>query len=223
MRGLFWSLVFTALALGATAPTAQAQSTKQFGIVAGVDFATLTGNDADLLETGTRTGFMGGLFATFPLGGSGQWVLEPELLYSMQGASIFNDGSLGAGVDATLVLDYISVPVLVRWSAKPDGTGFYVLGGPSVDFNVNCKFSVSAEGESADAKCEDFSDLAGVSLSANTLFSGRLGAGYSAGRFGVEGRWVYSWGDVLKGTADNIESNLDAKSSTFAILLRFTK
>mgnify|MGYP003557664224 CR=1 FL=1 len=70
MRKLFRISTLAALVLGAAVVTAQAQE-KQFGLLAGANFATINGSDISD-GTGTRTGFAGGIFFAIPVGG-GNW------------------------------------------------------------------------------------------------------------------------------------------------------
>ncbi len=197
-----------ALALAATALTAQAQE-KQVGLLLGANFATLNGSDYVSDGAGTRTGFVGGLFVAIPLGG-GNWFIEPEVLYSMQGDTY--DNSAYNGTDA---LDYIRIPVLIKWVANPGAKGFYVMAGPSVGFNVKCNDSGDAVGGgSYDEDCSDFG------VKALTVFSGDLGAGYSFGRFSIEGRYNFDWSDAVElddGTA------VDVKNSVISAIVRITK
>lgn len=215
MRKFFRISTLAALALGAAAVTAQAQN-KTFGLLAGANFATINGSDISD-GTGTRTGFVGGLFVGIPLSG-GNWSIEPELLYSMQGATYDN-----SDFEGTYAVDYIKIPILVRWSANPAGKGIYVLAGPSVGFNVSCNDSGTYKPTDTDydGDCED-EDF----IKPKTTFSGDIGIGYSTGRFGIEGRYSFDWGDAFEisgtGTALDGES-LDAKNSVISVMLRFTK
>lgn len=203
------------LALAATAFTAQAQE-KEVGLLLGANFATINGSDISD-GTGTRTGFVGGLFFAFPLGG-GNWYIEPEVLYSMQGATY--DNSLYNG---TYAVDYIKIPVLVKWVANPGGKGFYLMLGPTVGFNVSCNDSGDVVGGgSYDGTCEEED-----AVKAKTTFSGDIGAGYSFGRFSIEGRYSWDWGDAFEisgtGDPDLDGTSLDAKNSVIAAIVRITK
>jgi len=201
----------TALALAATALTAQAQE-KQVGLLLGANFATINGDDVSD-GIGTRTGFVGGLFVAIPVGG-GNWFIEPELLYSMQGATYDNQY-----FDGTYAVDYIRVPVLVKWVANPGGKGFYIMLGPSVGLNVSCNDSgdIAGGGGSYDGSCEDEDGI-----KAKTVFSGDVGAGYSFGRFSIEGRYGWDWGDAFE-PADGSDVAIDAKNSVISAIVRITK
>lgn len=216
MRKLFRISTLAALALGAAAVTAQAQE-KQFGLLLGANFATLNGSDYVSPGSGTRTGFVGGLFMAIPIGG-GNWFIEPEVLYSMQGDTY--DNSSYKGTDA---LDYIRIPVLVKWVANPGGKGFYAMLGPSVGFNITCNDSgdIAGGGGSYDEDCSEFN------AKAKTVFSGDIGAGYSFGRFSIEGRYSFDWGDAIEitgtGDPDLDGTSVDVKNSVISAIVRITK
>jgi len=222
MHRFFRISALAALALGVTALTAQAQRAKTFGVVAGVDFSTLTGctdaNDptCDLSDgISSKTGFMGGFFVGIPIGAGG-WTLEPELLYAQKGAKYDNIDFTG-----TQSLDYISIPVLIRWNAKPEG-GFYVFGGPQLSFNVRCNDS-GTDNETNTTYDEDCSTFPGIS--ANTVFSSTLGVGFGKGRVALEGRYDYDWGNAIKYTepTTGTVTSFDIRNSVWALMLRFTK
>jgi len=212
MSRFFRAVSLAVLALGLTAMSAQAQK-KTMGIVAGVDFATINGSD-NLNGAGSRTGFQGGLFVGIPLG-TGGWAIEPEALYSMQGATYSGSGNNGA-----LAADYIKIPVLVTWSKNPGGKGVYVLAGPTVGFSVSCNVSGTTGFGSVDGSCENEADF-----KAKTTFSGDVGLGFSNGRFGLEGRYSWDWGDAFEVASGSTGAgtSLNMKNSVWSILLRFSK
>jgi len=213
MRRMIRVFALAVLALGATALSAQAQK-KTMGLLAGVDFATINGSDISD-GTGTRTGFQGGLFFGIPLG-SGGWAVEPEALYSMQGATYDNSAFKG-----TYAVDYIKIPILFKWSKNPGGKGIYAMAGPTIGFNVSCNDSGDDKlsSTSYDGSCENEDNV-----KAKTTWSGDLGLGFSNGRFGIEGRYSFDWGDAFE-VANGVGAgtSLDAKNSVWSILVRFSK
>ena len=213
MRKFFRISALAALALGATALTAQAQSQKTMGLVAGVDFSTMTGDWASE-GSSARTGFMGGLFVAFPVG-SGNIAIEPELLYSMKGEKYDN-----ADFKGTEAHDYIEIPVLFKWSSKPSGQGVYLLAGPAINFSVSCKDSgTDSEGTSYDEKCSDYPEV-----SVKSPISGVLGLGFSNGRFGIEGRYDFDLSDAIcVDLPAESGGSICGKNKVWAILLRFSK
>ena len=158
MRKFFRISALAALALRVTALTAQAQRAKQFGIVAGAAFTDFSGcisegtmTAATSPGTTSKTGFVGGLFVGLPVGGGNTWI-EPELLYIGKGAS-----TTTSSTPAAETLDYITMPILFRWNSQPDG-GFFVLVGPTVNFNISCSDSGTDNlaDESYDEKCGEY-------------------------------------------------------------------
>ena len=133
MRKFLRISTLAALALGATALTAQAQGAKQFGILAGVGFANMSASDDfDGFDLGTRTGFVGGFYFALPV--AARMAIEPEVLYTMKGTKL-ND------FDIDLNNDYIEIPVLFKYNFN-DAGGPYLLAGPSVGFSISCNESV---------------------------------------------------------------------------------
>lgn len=112
---------------------ANAQSVN-FGIKAGLNVFTI--NDDGDNDYSSRTGFHAGLLAHIHL--DKQWALQPELVYSQQGAKLS---------DATLKLDYLNVPVMVQYMFD---NGFRLQAGPQVGFLLGGK--VEEDGEEADVK-----------------------------------------------------------------------
>jgi hypothetical protein len=219
MRKLFRISALVASALGAIALTAQAQSVKSFGIIGGVTFASFTGSladgffiadasgEVDFYNKHSTTGFVGGFFVDIPVGPSVS--LEPELLYASKGAEytvdLYDDigDYLGSGI-LTGNLDYIMIPVLLRYDFQKAG-GPYSLIGPAVSFNISC----SLVGDGGSLNCSD--DLG---LETTTTFGGILGLGFQKGSFGGEVRYDFDFGDAF--------SNLSGlKNAAWEVLLRY--
>lgn len=174
----------------------QAQS-KTYGILGGVAFSTLTGNNVS--NAASRTGFMGGLFLDVNINSS--VAVEPEVLYSMKGSDF-------TGTDTTVALNYIEVPILVKYSLHP-ASGMYLLAGPTVNFDTG-----------SDVPSIPTTTGPALSLSPNLTFGGILGLGYSFGHVGIEGRYDFDFSDAL---AVDPFTNLDAKNRVWAVLLRFSR
>jgi outer membrane protein with beta-barrel domain len=148
------------------------------GILGGVNFAKVEGNDF-FRTPDARKAFVGGGFVLFHLHhGLG---IEPELLYAQQGGR--NDDT-----DAELRLDYVQLPVLLRYDfLEPSTVHPFVYGGPAFSLEVNC--SRTTEGHAVD--CDQSSihqrpfDFAGVIGAGVSLKVGReavsLSARYLAG------------------------------------------
>ncbi|MBS1662092.1 MAG: PorT family protein, partial [Bacteroidetes bacterium] len=101
---------------GISLTTAKAQF--QFGAKAGINFNTLGGSDAGAAKNlvGVNLGF----YARLPL--QERLSLQPEMLYSTQGADYSN---------ASVHLNYLNIPILLRYNA---GAGFGIYTGPQIGF-----------------------------------------------------------------------------------------
>ena len=195
MRKFIRLSALLAMALGTTALTAQAQGAKQFGILAGVGFATMSdGDDFDGLALGTRTGFVGGLYFSLPV--APRMAIEPEVLYSMKGTKLED-------FDPTIDVnnDYIEIPVLFKYNFNDTG-GPYLLAGPAVGFSISCNLTDGTD----EADCDE------LLSNTTTTFGGVLGLGFQKNRFGLEGRYDFEFGDAFEDIA--------AKNSQWVILAR---
>lgn len=131
-------LLAAALIIVADASHARAQAKvtprPTYGVLAGVNVSTLSGSSVE--GASSRTGFIGGGFVTFHFGsGLG---LEPEMLYSMQGAKT-------NGGDAALNLTYLQIPVLLRYDFSTRSTAHpFFVAGPSFGIRMGCSASGQA-------------------------------------------------------------------------------
>jgi len=247
MPKFFRHAVLAALAIAALASTAEAQSTKHWGIIGGMDFSTFTGSDADgqtfdfgggdsfTSTKGSLTGFMGGLYVAIPIGTS--VVFEPELLYAGKGAKYSYSATFGGtSTDVGEVKyhgDYLSIPLLIRYNFNPEG-GPYLLGGLSVNFNLSCSADVNGTlasalqdfGADTDPGCAYFDVLAEtpeeiwIPLKANTTFSGVIGLGFQKDRVGLEGRYDFDFNNAADFDVSGAPS-FEVKNTAWEILLRY--
>ncbi|RMB57394.1 PorT family protein [Dokdonia sinensis] len=134
-------ILFTILCVGTFIAT-QAQEFN-FGAKAGVNLASIGGDDTDDLDG--RTSFHLGLTGTYML--SEQFALQGELLYSSVGAKFEENGDGFSGESVTK-LDYLSIPLLGRFFVTE---GFSLEAGPQISLLLSAKeefdFSDSFEGE----------------------------------------------------------------------------
>jgi hypothetical protein len=97
------------------------QSQTSFGVKAGVNFATLSGDDVDGLDGQTTVNFGG----VVNIGITESLSVQPELLYSRQGFE--ND-------DITAFLDYITIPIMADFKVAER---LSIQGGPQFGININ--------------------------------------------------------------------------------------
>ena len=133
--------------------TANSQGVK-LGAKAGVNIASLNGDDVDDLDG--RTSFHIGAAAEISI--SEKFSVQPELLYSAQGAKESFDGD-----EIKLNVDYLNIPVLAK---------FYVAEGFSVEAGPQVGLLLSAKAKFGDEEEDLKDDLKGIDFGAN------LGLGY---------------------------------------------
>jgi Outer membrane protein beta-barrel domain len=195
-------LIASALLITAGVSTASAQAgmvpRTSFGVLGGVNFAKVSGNDVDGAKT--RTGAVGGISLDFHL--APQVSLEIDGLYSQQGTKSDFDGD-----DLTLKLDYVQVPVLIKYRF-PTHTQLrpFLEVGPYAAFRTKCDLSSGGE----TASCEDFFGEKAKS----TDFGGTAGAGvgFKLGRQELSLVARYSMGFT------KILSDSDVKNKVFSVL-----
>ncbi len=105
--------------------TANAQHAN-IGIKAGLNLYTIKSDNTDF---STKAGFHAGLIGHIHM--TKQFALQPEIVYSAEGGKYKN-----AGVETSIKLDYINVPVIFQYMFD---NGFRLQAGPQVGFLINAK------------------------------------------------------------------------------------
>jgi hypothetical protein len=141
----FGVALFLGFALFAPA-SASAQAV--IGLKGGIGISDLSVENDDSFDS--RTAFIGGGFATIGLGET--FFLQPEVLYALKGAS-----SDFEGVEATIALDYIEIPLLVGAQFGLGGSSVVprVFAGPAVAFETGCKISGEDGFVSVELDCDE--------------------------------------------------------------------
>lgn len=130
------------------------------GVRVGGNFATLGGDDAELVFTlgdqgqeipiDRRTGFMVGGYALIDF--AGPFALQPELLYVQKGAQVETEFSFQGQtqtITSTLQLSYLELPVLAKLQVPLSGpVSPNVFAGPSVGINVASSQETESGGQS---------------------------------------------------------------------------
>jgi opacity protein-like surface antigen len=172
MKKLLLSAVIAVFAMSSM----NAQEVK-FGAKAGVNFATLGGDDSDDFDG--RTSFHVGAVAQ--IGISEKFAIQPELIYSSQGAS---------ANDTDLKMDYINIPVLAK---------IFVAEGFSVEVGPQIGFLMSAKAEGEDLK----------ELFKSTDFSGALGLGYKLETgLNFAARYNLGLGNIIDFDGGDVKNNV---------------
>ena len=152
----------------------------QFGIKGGVNIANVKVDDGS--DYDPRTGFhVGGLVHIHV---DDHWAVQPELLYSTQGAESGN---------TELKLDYINIPILLQYMTS----GFRLQTGPQLGFLV------SAESKTGDVEVDIDDNIKSID------FSWSFGAGYLfASGIGIDARFNLGITDINDVSAVEIRNRV---------------
>ncbi len=178
-------------AVAFTATSASAQKKSEVGFLGGASFSTLMSTDTGVTPK-SSTGFAGGFFVAIPVAKS--LMVEPEILY-------INKGSGFEEEEFTLNLNYIEIPVLLRYEFSQDGGAFAYIG-PYIGLNVKCNATV----DTMPVPCAD------ENVEPKTDFGGTIGVGYRKAAWGFDIRYDYGFTDVI--------TDEKGKNSALMILLR---
>ena len=170
------------------------------GVKGGVNLASQknTGDEgADSLKT--LTAIVAGAFATLPVT---SWLdFQPEALYSVKGARADVEG-----ITASVLIDYLEVPLLARYSRRGGSRGYYVAGGPSAAFvlraRTRTKFGDATEELDISDQVERFD------------FGVAVGGGVEFGSLVVDGRYTHGLKDIDKDKSDAVKVTNRAISLT---------
>lgn len=130
----------------------------KFGVKAGVNFATIGGDDTSGIKS--RTGFHVGAVAEISI--IEKFSVQPEILYSAQGYKWSEDGDEG-----TEKYDYLNFPVMAKYYVAE---GFSLEAGPQIGFLLSAKWDYKSGSYSESGDAKDY--LKGVDVGFN------LGVGY---------------------------------------------
>lgn len=137
----------------------------QIGLKAGVNISNFNGGDFENIEKEALVQPHGGGFVRLGFGGS--LALQPELLFSVQGAKLKS-----ATEEFDAKISYLNIPIMLQFHTAG---GFYIEGGPQVGFKV--------DEDAPDQSSEDFAE--------SNDFAIALGLGYQGkGGFGLGGRYT---------------------------------
>jgi opacity protein-like surface antigen len=174
MKKLFIAAI-AVLAFG----SANAQETK-FGVKAGLNFSNFTG---DVENNSMKVGFHVGGLVNIKV--SDKFAVQPELLYSGQGAKF--DGGV------TVSADYLNIPVMAQFKIADK---FSLEAGPQIGFLMSAK--AKGSGQTVDVK--EFYN--------STDFGINIGAGYDVTEnINVGLRYTIGVSNIAKDSGDYKEGN----------------
>lgn len=151
----------------------------QFGIKGGLNSSNFSG-DTEGADLKSRVGFNAGVFAAIKL--SEKITLQPEILFSTQGAEIQNVETDVNGViytaDVKFNLSYINIPVMFKSYV---GDKFNLEAGPQIGFLTSAETSTKIDGYSQtfDEDAKDFFESVdfGLNFGAGYDFTKNVSAG----------------------------------------------
>jgi hypothetical protein len=135
------------------------------GPKAGMNVSNLSGLSTAEIKTKALIGFHVGGYVAIRLGSI---VIQPELLYSTQGAKLENSTT-----SENLKINYFNVPVMLKYISH---AGIYLETGPQLGFRTSAKFGSNDIKETV--KSSDFSWGAGVGFQKKGV---GIGARYNVG------------------------------------------
>jgi hypothetical protein len=212
LRQLVCAGLVAAPVFGTLAAQGAATPLRRFGFTAGVNSSNLGG--ADVGDQSRRTGFTAGGLLILPLGP--EVAVEPEFLYTTKGAVSNGTEPNGTKTTATLKMNYVEVPVLLRLDLSPSGdTRPFLYAGPAISFKASCTIEGTSQGVSISSTC-DALEVQGAKV--KTVDYGLIGGGGVA--FNVGGR-AFSIGARYDHSLGKISSDSDVKHRVISVLATF--
>ena len=189
MRKLFFIVLIGILGVGVSS----AQEL-DLGLKAGANFSNFS--DTKGLDMSNKTGFQLGAFAAIRMGNI---AIQPEILYSQQGAKFNHDD---------IDLNYVNVPLMFKYYVI---NGLNIQVGPQFGFVVDDNLGKVFTGINEGVKAKDFdvSGLVGVGL--DLPFGIRL-----------DGRYNFGLNDAIKSTSENVNFVNPGKNSVFTVSVGYS-
>ncbi|PWN64149.1 porin family protein [Chryseobacterium viscerum] len=162
---------------------AQSTDEPRFGVKAGGNLSSISGSDSK-----SKIGFYAGAFVNVPI--SDAFSLQPEIVYSQQGAKVKGDYEMATYTIKNMQQNfgYINVPVMLQYNATPE---FYLEAGPEFGLLVNAQAKGNINGQTYKANNKD---------SFRTFnFGAGIGLGYRfTPNIGVNVRYIAGLTDTIK-------------------------
>jgi len=154
----------------------------QAGFKAGLNLANLSGDDIE--NTDAKTSFAFGGFFCYQF--SPMFAIQPEVYYTMKGATQKMDFD-GETVDVTYSLDYIEIPLLVKFMIpiKDSKVKPAIFVGPHLGINTTAKVKAEFQGQSEEQDLEDVK-----STEFGLQFGGGIGFPVGNGELGIDIRYI---------------------------------
>lgn len=179
------------------------------GAKVGINWATVSEEDEEDNDIGSKTGLVIGGFVNVPI--TPMFSFAPEVLYTQKGAKQeFTEG--GFDFEQKLKLDFIQIPLLFKASGFADSATvrpFFTVG-PAIGFLTKGRFEESVDGDEFDTDIKD--ELK------STDFSLVVGGGAHFGRGIFEIRYDHGFTNLED---EDEGGNGELKTRTFSVLFGF--
>ena len=174
----------------------------RLGVKGGINLASqpTTGDGDSDVGLKSSLGLVAGGFVTLPIA---SWLeLQPEALYSVKGSRFDEDG-----ITAKVLIDYLEVPLLARYSKRGAGrNGYYVAGGPVAAFRLRARTRTEFGGATEEIDIADELERFDFGLA--------IGGGVELGAWVFDGRYTHGLKDVDKDQSDSVKVTNRAVSIT---------
>ena len=171
-------------------------SQAQLGLKGGVNISNFTGGDFPNIEKNPLVAFHAGILWRIKFD---HLVLQPEALWSTQGAKLDDQGQ---GSEEDYKVNYLNIPIMLQWQFKGN---FYVEAGPQAGFKLS-------EDIPSSAGIDDFAKSTDISIG--------LGLGFVKSKgLGIGGR--YTVGVTKVGDFESANMDSDFKNGVIQISLMY--
>jgi hypothetical protein len=185
-------------------PRAAAAQGLTYGAKAGVTLATVSEDAEADSGWGYRVGLAAGGYVALPLGS--RLAIQAEGLFNQKGARADVDDLV-----TTLKLDYVEVPVLVKYAVTHGGArSIHVFGGPSIAFKVRSRATASFGDTTIDTDEDENIENVDLGVAA--------GAGVDFGKWSIDGRYTFGLSNLVK---SDDEAELRSRAISVLVGVRF--
>ena len=142
------TMMVCAVSVNAQTRTPASEQVSSFGVRGGVNVFNWSGDDASNNDYTNRAGFHAGIYGNMFV--TDRFAIEPGAYYSVKGTQADNV------VDSRSILNYVDVPILLRFYATD---GFNIFAGPQGSILVGSKLEGDAFGQTFTFDTDDINDL----------------------------------------------------------------
>ena len=163
------------------------------GVKGGINLATQKTSGEDVSDDGLESlpALVAGVFMTLPIWAGLEF--QPEALYSVKGAKVSE-----SGFTSKLLIDYLEVPMLARFSRRGSGRfGFYAAGGPYVAVQLRGRTRTTFGDTTEEVDVSDDVERLDFGLSA--------GGGVEWGSLVFDARYSQGLKDIDKDRSDGVK------------------